>query len=142
MPATGTAVAVEPSLAWYCCHTADGAQALRNLSDQGFRVFWPRYWDLDHNHKPVVRSLFGPYLFPALDRSDPSWRTIPNTRGIRRLISLHSEYPLEVPAIALQPFLDTYGSTGLLPYVAPVTRIVKPHWRQLWEVSAEQIGIG
>ena len=138
---TGPAIAIEPSLAWYCCHTSDGAQAFRNLTDQHFPVFWPRYWELA-NGKPVTRSLFGPYLFPAFDRQDPSWRTIPNTRGVRRLISLHSEYPLTVPLAALQPFLDIYGPTGLLPYVAPVTHIVKPPWRKLWDVPAEQIGVG
>ena len=127
------AVAIEQQ--WYCCHCSDAGTANRNLADQAFTVFWPRYWALDSKQVPVIRSLFGPYLFVQFSTDNLSWRTIHNTRGIRRLISLHAEYPLPVPIIALQPFIDAYGASGLLPYHPPIRRINKPHWRKLWDVD-------
>lgn len=112
---------------WYCIQTERGPMgfAIREIESRGFQVFWPRFWATNKRHQPVARSLFGPYCFVSFDKTDPAWRTIHKTPGVRRVISHDAERPCEVPQAAIQKFIDDLGPNGLRPYESGVRSFSK-----------------
>jgi transcription antitermination factor NusG len=76
--------------------------ALRNLVSQGFTTYCPtkrEHWVWHGKKRERERTIFNNYLFVMLDlRSvDQKWRKINSTRGIIRLLPIHSEFPDPLP---------------------------------------------
>jgi len=86
---------------WYVAQTRVNceAQAVRNLSRQGYAVYCPRYRrSRRHARKveAVIKPLFPRYLFVAIDLTTQRWRSIYSTLGVSHLITC-DERPLALP---------------------------------------------
>src|SRR4029078_520769 len=87
-----TALSVSPDERWYVVHTQAQRElyASKQLVNQGFRVFVPRYWkNRRHARKgeAVLAALFPRYIFVRLDRTKDRWRSINGTFGVDRLLT-------------------------------------------------------
>jgi transcriptional antiterminator RfaH len=87
--------------AWYVVqtHVNAEAKAARNLVQQGFEIYLPRYLKrrsharkVDH----VPAPLFPRYLFVRVDLAAQRWRSIQSTFGVSHLVSNGSD-PAPVP---------------------------------------------
>jgi len=90
-----------PSARWYVVQTQQRreAQAARELANQAFEVFLPRYQKkCRHTRKVtlVATPLFPNYLFVRLDPQRQRWRSINGTRGVIRVIA-SQDGPIPVP---------------------------------------------
>lgn len=83
---------------WYCvnAHPHDEFTAKQHLRDQQFKVFLPTEI-VQQKSGPKRKPLFPGYLFVAFNLDDASWRSIPYTRGVKRLISATAETPTPLP---------------------------------------------
>lgn len=74
-------------------------RAAHQLTNQGFRVFVPRYWKNRRHARridTVSRPLFPRYIFTVVDRTRDRWRSINGTIGVDRLLMSGGE-PQAVP---------------------------------------------
>jgi transcription elongation factor/antiterminator RfaH len=86
---------------WYVARTLPQHElkAAKQLANQGFRTFVPRYWkNRRHARKieAVSRPLFPRYIFVVLDQARDRWRSVNGTIGIDRLLT-HGGEPQPVP---------------------------------------------
>jgi transcriptional antiterminator RfaH len=86
---------------WYVARTLPQRElhAERQLNNQGFRTFVPRYWkNRRHARKveTVSAPLFPRYIFVVVDRTRDRWRSINGTLGVDRLLMYGGE-PQPVP---------------------------------------------
>lgn len=77
--------------AWYVVQTQLNAEAkaARNLAQQGFEVYLPRYLKRrSHARKieKVAAPLFPRYLFVRIDVATQRWRSIQSTFGVSHLV--------------------------------------------------------
>ena len=76
---------------WYIARTLPQRelQAAKQLANQDFRAFVPRYWK-NRRHARRVETISAPlfprYIFVILDRSRDRWRSINGTLGVERLL--------------------------------------------------------
>jgi len=89
--------------AWFVAETQPRAeaQAERNLANQGYTSFCPRFRKLRRHARrteQVLAPLFPGYLFVQLDLGQHAWRSINGTIGIRRLVGPEGARPQPVPA--------------------------------------------
>ena len=86
---------------WYVARTLPQRElhAARQLTNQGFRIFVPRYWK-NRRHARKVETISAPlfprYIFVVVDRSRDRWRSINGTLGVDRLLMYGGE-PQPVP---------------------------------------------
>lgn len=87
--------------AWFVAATISRKEdlALRNLEQQGFTTFLPRFrrpWR--HGRRQGIRlaPLFPGYVFIAFDPREAPWRSINGTLGVRRLLGSNLQ-PQAVP---------------------------------------------
>jgi transcriptional antiterminator RfaH len=94
-------LSLAPQERWYVARTLPQRelQAGRQLENQGFRIFLPRYWK-NRRHARKVETISAPlfprYLFVVLDRTRDRWRSINGTLGVERLLMWGGE-PRPVP---------------------------------------------
>lgn len=83
---------------WYVVQSHQGAErrCYDNLTAQGFVALLPFMLQGPINQQ-VWRPMFGRYLFVYFSLETVSWRRIPNTLGVRRLLSADAEHPLALP---------------------------------------------
>jgi transcriptional antiterminator RfaH len=86
---------------WYVARTLPQREfhAARQLANQGFRTFVPRYWkNRTHARKveTVSAPLFPRYIFVIVDHTRDRWRSINGTLGVERLLMNGGE-PQPVP---------------------------------------------
>ena len=86
---------------WYVARTLPQRElhAARQLNNQGFRTFVPRYWkNRRHARKveTISAALFPRYIFVVVDRTRDRWRSINGTLGVDRLLMYGGE-PQPVP---------------------------------------------
>lgn len=97
------AIAASPVAAarWYVVQTQfrGEAQAARELANQAFEVFLPRYQKKCRHARKVTlvaAPLFPNYLFVRLNPQRQRWRSINGTRGVIRVIA-SQDGPIPVP---------------------------------------------
>jgi transcriptional antiterminator RfaH len=86
---------------WYVARTLPQRElyAARQLANQGFRSFVPRYLK-NRRHARKVKTISAPlfprYIFVVVDRTRDRWRSINGTLGVDRLLMYGGE-PQPVP---------------------------------------------
>ena len=113
-----------PDTRWYCWQSHPGMElvALLDLTRQGFGAKLPLVCD---RHRPPARRnghvivlpppivpLFPGYGFVPFDIKADRWRSIPSTRGVRRLFSFSSERPQPAPVGVVEAILARHGPNG------------------------------
>jgi transcriptional antiterminator RfaH len=101
---------------WYVARTLPQREgyAARQLANQGFRAFVPRYWkNRKHARKveTVSAPLFPRYIFIVIDRTRNRWRSINGTLGIDRLLTYGGE-PQAVPIGVVEKLMATADAQG------------------------------
>jgi transcriptional antiterminator RfaH len=91
----------EAESAWYVVQTQVNAEAkaARNLVQQGFEVYLPKYLKRRSHARTVEyvpAPLFPRYLFVRIDIATQRWRSIQSTFGVSHLVSNGSD-PAPVP---------------------------------------------
>ena len=86
---------------WYVARTLPQRElhAARQLNNQNFRTFAPRFWkNCRHARKveTISAPLFPRYIFVVVDRNRDRWRSINGTLGVDRLLMYGGE-PQAVP---------------------------------------------
>lgn len=87
--------------AWFVAATVSRKEdlALRNLDQQGFTTFLPRFrkpWRHARRQGIRLAPLFPGYIFIAFDPREAPWRSINGTLGVRRLLGSNLQ-PQAVP---------------------------------------------
>jgi transcription elongation factor/antiterminator RfaH len=105
---------------WYVAHTLPQGeiQAERQLANQGYRSFLPRYWK-NRRHARKVETisapLFSRYLFVIIDRERDRWRSINGTLGVDRLLMVGRE-PQPVPDGVVETLIEAADSEGNIQF--------------------------
>jgi transcription elongation factor/antiterminator RfaH len=102
---------------WYVARTLPQRElhAARQLNNQGFLTFVPRYWkNRRHARKvdTISAPLFPRYIFVVVDRTRDRWRSINGTLGVDRLLMYGGE-PQAVPIGVVENLIadaDTQGN--------------------------------
>ena len=105
---------------WYVARTLPQRelQAAQQLTNQGFRVFVPRYWkNRRHARKveTVSAPLFPRYIFTILDLTRERWRSINGTLGVERLLMSAGE-PQPVPQGVVESLIDAADPGGTMQF--------------------------
>ena len=101
---------------WYVARTLPQRelQAAKQLANQDFRAFVPRYWK-NRRHARRVETISAPlfprYIFVILDRSRDRWRSINGTLGVERLLIQGGE-PQAVPHGVVESLVDCVDAEG------------------------------
>ena len=103
---------------WYVVHTQPHreTQAQRQLANQGYRAFLPRFLKgRRHARKfeTVLAPLFPRYMFVALDLTRDRWRSVNGTLGVERLLMRGSE-PEPVPHGLVEQLAEAAGADGVV----------------------------
>jgi transcription antitermination factor NusG len=111
-----TTLSVSPDERWYVARTQSQRElyASKQLVNQGFRVFVPRYWkNRRHARKTetVLAALFPRYIFVRLDRTKERWRSINGTFGVDRLLTRDGE-PQAVPRGVVESLITATAPDG------------------------------
>jgi transcription antitermination factor NusG len=102
---------------WYVARTLPlrELQAARQLNNQDFRTFVPRYWK-NRRHARKVETISAPlfprYIFVVVDQTRDRWRSINGTLGVDRLLMYGGE-PQAVPHGVVESLIaagDTQGN--------------------------------
>src|SRR6478735_4220058 len=105
-----------PEERWYVARTLSQRElhASRQLNNQGFRTFVPRYWkNRRHARKveTISAALFPRYIFVILDRSRDRWRSINGTLGVERLL-MQGGAPQAVPHGVVESLVNSADAEG------------------------------
>jgi transcription antitermination factor NusG len=114
--APSTVVSLTIQERWYVARTLAQRelQAGKQLINQGYRVFVPRYWkNRRHARKveTVSAPLFPRYVFVILDRTRDRWRSINGTLGVERLLMQGGE-PQPVPHGVVENLINAADPEG------------------------------
>lgn len=101
---------------WYVARTLPQRElyAARQLVNQGFRAFAPRYWkNRRHARRVEIISapLFPRYIFTILDRTRDRWRSINGTLGVEYLLTSAGE-PQPVPQGVMERLISATDPEG------------------------------
>jgi transcription elongation factor/antiterminator RfaH len=101
---------------WYVARTLPQREfhAARQLSNQGFRTFVPRFWK-NRRHARKVETISAPlfprYIFVVVDRNRDRWRSINGTLGVDRLLMYGGE-PQAVPLGVVENLIAATDDRG------------------------------
>lgn len=103
-------LALQEQQRWYVVHTQPHreTQAARQLANQDYRVFLPRYLKSRRHARKfetVSAPLFPRYLFVILDLTRDRWRSVNGTIGVDRLLQRGGE-PEPVPVGLVERLTD------------------------------------
>ena len=103
---------------WYVVHTQPHreTQAQRQLANQGYRAFLPRFLKSRRHARKfetVLAPLFPRYMFVALDLTRDRWRSVNGTLGVERLLMRGSE-PEPVPRGLVEQLAEAAGADGVV----------------------------
>jgi len=109
---------------WFVVRTHARAEdkAVRNLNQQGFETYLPRYRRrVRHARRKeaVLRPLFPGYLFVHLDPGRCRWRSINGTFGVRSILC-NGDSPLPVPRGIVDEIKMREDETGAVKLNNPV----------------------
>jgi transcription elongation factor/antiterminator RfaH len=105
---------------WYVARTLPQRelQAAKQLANQDFSAFLPRYWR-NRRHARRVETISAPlfprYIFVVLDRSRDRWRSINGTLGIERLLMQGGE-PQPVPHGVVESLINSADAEGNIQF--------------------------
>lgn len=113
--------------AWYVVETNAQGEALaqRNLEQQGFTSFCPRFRKMRRHARRVdfaMAPVFPGYLFVRFDAARDPWHAINGTRGVRRLVGAHASRPQAMPGQAMAALIERCEGdviSGLFADLAP-----------------------
>src|SRR6478609_8784474 len=119
-PGFASALALKDNERWYVARTLSQRElhASRQLSNQGFRTFVPRYWkNRRHARKveTVSAALFPRYIFAVLDITRDRWRSVNGTLGVDRLLMCAGE-PQPVPHGVVESLIEATDAEGNIHY--------------------------
>ena len=111
-------------------HVHSEMKAAAHLVRQGYTVYLPRYLKRRHHARRiemVPAPLFPRYLFVAVDRMVPRWRSIQSTVGVARLVR-NGEEPAMVPGSVVEQLQAREDLGGLIqvdtrPHFSPGEKI-------------------
>lgn len=108
--------------AWYVVQTQVNAEAkaARNLLQQGFETYFPRYLKRRSHARKIERiaaPLFPRYLFVRIDMATQRWRSIQSTFGVSHLVLNGSDPAQVAPQVlnVLRAREDARGFVSLDP---------------------------
>ena len=105
---------------WYIARTLPQRelQAAKQLANQDFRAFVPRYWK-NRRHARRVETISAPlfprYIFVVLDRSRARWRSINGTLGVERLL-MQGGGPPPVPHGVVESLVESADAEGNIDF--------------------------
>jgi transcriptional antiterminator RfaH len=105
---------------WYVARTLPQRelQAAKQLANQQFRTFVPRFWK-NRRHarrvETVIAPLFPRYIFVVVDRSRDRWRSINGTLGVERLLMQGGE-PQAVPHGVVESLINSIDADGNIQF--------------------------
>ena len=114
---------------WYVVHTQPHreAQAARQLENQNYRVFLPRFLKSRRHARKIETGLvplFPRYLFIILDLTRDPWRSVNGTYGVDRLL-MRAEEP--------EPVAEARFTTPLTLRMGRSSRSQEGPLRSSWE---------
>ena len=115
-----SALALKDSERWYVARTLPQRElhAARQLNNQGFRTFVPRYWK-NRRHARKVETISAPlfprYIFVIVDQTKDRWRSINGTLGVDRLLTYGGE-PQPVPGGVVENLLAAGDAQGNISF--------------------------
>ena len=101
---------------WYVARTLPQRElhAARQLNNQNFRTFVPRFWK-NRRHARKVETISAPlfprYIFVVVDRNRDRWRSINGTLGVDRLLMYGGE-PQAVPLGVVENLIAATDDRG------------------------------
>ena len=115
---TSSLLALHQSERWYVVRTQPHreTQAARQLENQDFRVFLPRFFKSRRHARKfetVSAPLFPRYLFIVLDLGRDRWRSVNGTFGVDRLL-MRSGEPEPVPRGLVEQLTENAQADGLV----------------------------
>jgi transcription antitermination factor NusG len=105
---------------WYVARTLPQRelQAARQLNNQDFRTFVPRYWK-NRRHARKVETISAPlfprYIFVIVDQTRDRWRSINGTLGVDRLLMYGGE-PQPVPLGVVESLIAAGDPQGNISF--------------------------
>jgi transcription elongation factor/antiterminator RfaH len=115
-PSFGSVLPLAEAERWYVARTLPQRElhAARQLANQGFRIFVPRYRK-NRRHARKVETvsvpLFPRYIFVVVDRTRDRWRSINGTFGVDRLLVYGGE-PQPVPEGVAENLIQATDEDG------------------------------
>jgi transcriptional antiterminator RfaH len=112
---------------WFVAHTQPSKEMLaqKNLVDQGFNVYLPRYKKIRRHARKVeeiLSPLFPRYLFVEMDLEVDRWRSVNGTRGISYLL-MQEERPISVSTVVIGDLKGQEIDEGIVPLHSMVSFI-------------------
>jgi len=103
---------------WFVVQTQVNAEAkaARNLLQQGFDIYLPRYLKRRSHARKIERiaaPLFPRYMFVRIDIAAQRWRSIQSTFGVSHLL-FNGDEPAAVRNEIVQRLKEREGSDGLI----------------------------
>src|SRR6476659_694313 len=101
---------------WYVARTLPQRElhAARQLLNQNFRTFVPRFWK-NRRHARKVETISAPlfprYIFVIVDQTRDRWRSINGTLGVDRLLTYGGE-PQPVPGGVVENLIAAGDAQG------------------------------
>jgi len=89
-------------------------EAIRHISQQGFDCFFPQMVEFGKDNKPILTPLFHNYFFVMFRFNDMSWRSIPYSRGVKKLLMADAETPLPLPIGFVEKLQLVYDEDRLI----------------------------
>jgi transcriptional antiterminator RfaH len=111
---------LRPQERWYVVRTQPQRelQATKQLANQDFRVFFPKYLKNRRHARKVetVRAaLFPQYLFAILDLGKDRWRSVNGTLGVHRLLMCGGD-PQPVPHGLVEGLIQAADQDGTVHF--------------------------
>lgn len=134
-----------PDCSWYLVQTQINAEAraARNLLQQGFEIYLPRYLKRRSHARKIEKvpaPLFPRYMFVQIDMAAQRWRSIQSTFGISHLVLQGSDparvAPDVINSLKARQDDDGYVKLDRRPKFAPGEKV-----RVLAGVFAENFGL-
>jgi transcriptional antiterminator RfaH len=131
--------------AWYVVQTQINAEAkaARNLVQQGFEIYLPRYMKRrSHARKieKVAAPLFPRYMFVRIDIATQRWRSIQSTYGVSHLVLSGSD-PAPVAGRVIDALKAREDASGFVKLDQRANFTIGEKVRVLAGVFAENLGL-
>ena len=117
------------NITWCVAHThpLKEPSAQKNLLDQGYAVYMPRFKKICRHARKVEEKLvplFPRYIFVGMDLDVAVWRSVNGTRGVSHLLMSDDLNPAKVPTHLIDDLRAQEISDGIVP-VASLLYYVK-----------------
>lgn len=104
---------------WFVVNTKPRLEtyASTNLNDQGFITFNPRYRQARVVRKKVITEVlpfYPTYIFVRFDKAVDPWKVIPNTRGVKQIITASEDSASPVPVGFVEDLILSADKEGYL----------------------------